>query len=67
MDKDNKCPKCKLTKLTHKHIEAHGLSGTHMSGSEHYECECGYIISVDEGTALGFKFILDKPTKLRSK
>jgi len=32
------------------HSEAHGLAGTHMSGSERYECEvCGCSVFKTEG------------------
>lgn len=55
-----KCPNCGLEKWSHVHNCAHGLSGTHMAGSERYECKCGKAIYVVEGTKLGFKFIEDK-------
>ncbi len=55
------CPKCKKeTKHSHKHRVAHGLEGTHMSGSEHYQCEeCGYIMFKPEAESQNLKFILD--------
>ena len=56
-----KCPTCnKETEHLHKHNEAHGISGTHMSGSERYECvECGYSMGKVESEKQGLKFVLD--------
>lgn len=55
------CPNCqRLTDATHMHDEAHGIAGTHMDGSERYECvECGYRMCKIEGEKQGLKFILD--------
>ena len=38
------CPECKkMTEHTYLHNTAHGIPGTHMVGSERYECnECSY-------------------------
>lgn len=55
------CPKCKEeTEHSHKHDEAHGISGTHMDGSERYECKkCGHAMYKTEGEKQDLKFILD--------
>lgn len=55
------CPKCeKETNHTHKHSCAHGLSGTHMAGSENYECkECGHTLYKTDGEAQGLRYVLD--------
>ena len=61
-----KCPDCDNTDLRHLHDAAHGIPETHMVGSERYECKCGKTIHCAEGTALGFKFILDGDQKGQS-
>ena len=55
------CPKCKKQTLKHLHNTAHGIPGTHMAGSERFECPCGFYAS-DEETANknGLQFILDR-------
>ena len=55
------CPKCKtLTEANHMHNAAHGIEGTHMDGSERYECvDCGYAMYKIEGEKQGLKFALD--------
>ncbi len=53
------CPDCGGTDLAHLHNEAHGLSGTHMVGSERFECECGKVVYSTEGIPLGFAFEID--------
>lgn len=55
------CPNCnKETKHRHRHDCAHGIPGTHMAGSERYECvECDYTMWKEEGEKQGLKFILD--------
>jgi predicted RNA-binding Zn-ribbon protein involved in translation (DUF1610 family) len=57
-----KCPKCGNTDAPrHMHDEAHGLSGTHMAGSERFECRgCGHVLSREEAKAVGLKYVLDK-------
>ncbi len=56
-----KCPKCKKETLKHLHNEAHGISGTYMSGSERYECECGFrVASPKEGDKYKLEFFIDK-------
>ena len=56
-----KCPKCKKDTLKHLHNEAHGLAGTHMDGSERYECECGfYVGNAEKGKEFNLKFFIDK-------
>lgn len=59
-DDPPKCPKCGGTEFRHLHDTAHGIPGTHMSGSERFECvECKYAIywREREGWQLGFKFV----------
>jgi len=55
------CENCqKETEHRHLHDEAHGISGTHMSGTERYECnECKSLIFKEEGAKRGLNFILD--------
>lgn len=55
------CPICeKETEHKHLHNAAHGLEGTHMDGSERYECiVCKYRMYKTEGEKQGLKFILD--------
>lgn len=55
------CPKCKqLVTLTHLHDTAHGVPGTHMKGTERYECPlCGWTVYRAEGEKLGLRFWLD--------
>lgn len=56
------CPKCGEHFLKHIHNCAHGISGTHMAGSERFECECGYSVFAsdkEEAEKQGLKFELD--------
>ena len=55
------CPECsKKTEHKHMHDEAHGIAGTHMAGSERYECaECGYAMMKEEAESQGLKFVCD--------
>lgn len=54
------CPKCKWTGFKHLHDAAHGIPGTHMSGSERFKCcKCGHNVYAAEGKPLGFIFQLD--------
>lgn len=55
------CPNCKCeTESHHMHNEAHGITGTHMDGSERYECvSCGYAMYKTEGENQGLRFVLD--------
>jgi len=57
-----KCPNCRReTEHRHLHDEAHGVTGTHMDGSERYECaECGYAMFPEEGERQGLRFFLDR-------
>jgi DNA-directed RNA polymerase subunit RPC12/RpoP len=56
------CPKCgKITEHDHVHNEAYGIAGTHMAGSERYECrECGHALYAEEGSLQGLDYVLDK-------
>lgn len=57
---DTKCPGCGGINWTHWHDAAHGIAGTHMSGTERFECQgCGKVVYKREGTALGLRFVLD--------
>ena len=54
------CPKCKKDTLKHRHDCAYGFSGTHMSGTERFECPCGFSCwDAYEGEKLGLIFTLD--------
>lgn len=55
------CNHCqKETEHKHLHDAAHGIEGTHMSGSERYTCSvCKLSIFAEEGRKRGLKFVLD--------
>jgi len=54
------CPDCKKETLKHYHSLAHGLPGTHIAGSEHYKCECGYFCADKKKAEKdGLEFYLD--------
>ncbi len=55
------CPKCQTeTEHEHLHNAAHGIPGTHMAGSERYECiKCGYVMRKEEAEAQNLKFVCD--------
>lgn len=55
------CPKCKK-KTGHKHLRdaAHGISATHIAGSERFEClKCGYAMLKEEAEKQGLIFCSD--------
>jgi predicted nucleic-acid-binding Zn-ribbon protein len=56
-----KCPKCSYTcEFKHLHDAAHGIEGTHMAGSERFQCtQCGHSVFHSDAAASNFKFILD--------
>ena len=57
------CCKCNVElkeKVRHLHDCAHGIPETHMSGSERFECCCGYVLTKEEAISAGFKYVLDK-------
>jgi hypothetical protein len=56
-----KCPHCGYTcEFRHMHDAAHGIEGTHMVGSERFECsQCGHSVSLHSPGAERFTFILD--------
>lgn len=60
-----KCPKCSYTNLfRHMHDEAHGIEGTHMAGTERFECSsCGHKVFYTDAAASNFNFILDGKRK----
>lgn len=55
-----KCPKCGYTcEFRHMHDTAHGIEGTHMSGSERFECsQCRHNVFAGDDNPQ-FTFILD--------
>jgi DNA-directed RNA polymerase subunit RPC12/RpoP len=55
------CPLCGHTiQFKHMHDAAHGLEGTHMVGSERFECpQCGHNVFCDSKGAEKFTFIFD--------
>lgn len=58
-----KCDGCgNRTDHKHLHDEAHGISGTHMSGSERFVCKlCGHHTFAKDGDRNpDFKFLFDK-------
>ncbi len=61
MSTENKnCPACGKETLSHKHSTAHGIPGTHMAGSEHFTCPCGfYVGSKEYAEKHGLTFVLD--------
>lgn len=56
-----KCRQCNdVTEHTHMHNAAHGIPGTHMSGSERFVCSvCGCTTHADNNPG-DFIFVLDK-------
>lgn len=55
------CPSCRENKLRHVHDCVHGIPGTHMEGSERFECECGFCVSdKDDAAKYNLIFIMDK-------
>lgn len=55
------CPRCDA-QTSHKHLHdaPHGIPGTHMAGTERYQCEvCGHAIFAAEGEQMGLAFELD--------
>jgi predicted nucleic-acid-binding Zn-ribbon protein len=56
-----KCPRCEYTcEFRHMHDTAHGIEGTHMSGSERFTCtQCGNSVFHTDEAAKSFTFILD--------
>lgn len=55
---------CGNETLRHMHNAAHGIPGTHMSGSERFECECGfYVGNWEDAEKLGLNFVLDTKEK----
>lgn len=54
------CPNCGSQEYSRLHDLAHGIPGTHMSGSERYHCDsCGRNIHAEEGKKLGLPFIYE--------
>lgn len=58
------CPQCKKeTVHRHMHDTAHDIAGTHMSGTERFECTvCNHAIFAydEEAKQPSLKFVLDK-------
>jgi len=58
------CPKCNNPTLRHMHDTAYDLCGSHMDGTERFECQCGFYCSdAIDGEKFGLKFTLDIPTQ----
>lgn len=55
------CPACKAdTTFRHMHDCAHGITETHMAGSERYICvKCNHTFYKHEGEKHGFIFNID--------
>jgi hypothetical protein len=56
------CTSCEQT-TTHNHLHnaAHGIEGSHMAGSERFECQkCGKMTYSHDLGADRFNFALDK-------
>ena len=60
----NTCPQCNKT-LRHLHDTAYGIEGTHMAGTERFECDCGFRCWHDSAEAkeMGIRFTLDRTSK----
>lgn len=58
------CPGCEqITEHRPVHDSAHGIPGTHMAGSERFECTaCGHATHACDPEAGRFNFTLDKVT-----
>jgi hypothetical protein len=55
------CPKCKNQTLKHLHDSAYGIEGTHMAGTERFECDCGFSCwDAIDGEEFGLTFVLDE-------
>ena len=59
------CQQCKANApIRHLHNTAHGIEGTHMDGSERFECSaCGYTLTRMEANARGLQYVLDVEAK----
>jgi len=57
------CHTCgQLREFRHLHDRPHGIPGTHMAGSERFECTvCGETYTVGDGAPFPLNFILDTP------
>lgn len=54
------CGNC--TPHRHLHDLAHGIHGTHMAGSERFQCiECSHNVLHHDHNAANFPFIFDVP------
>ena len=54
------CPNCKSNDMKHEHDTAHGIAGTHITGSERFTCSCGlYIDNKGDAEKLGLTFTVD--------
>lgn len=61
MTMQHHCLTCqKVTSHWHLHDTAHGIRGTHMAGSERFECRsCGRNTFAHQPGAEAFPFVLD--------
>lgn len=58
------CPTCRTeTEFRHLHDTVHGIKGTHMDGSERFECvRCGFVVwTQDSHDFPNLRFVLDSP------
>ena len=55
------CPKCrKPARWRHLHDAAHGLVGTHLAGSERYECQnCHHDLYRAAGIQIGLTYVYE--------
>ncbi len=60
-----KCTDCgNFVPHRHMHDCAHGIAGTHMAGSERFECSlCGHRTHANQPGADLFPFVLDVPPR----
>ena len=58
------CPYCDSTKgFRHLANTAHGIPGTHMAGSERFECKgCDKRLAREDAENIGFEYVIDDPT-----
>lgn len=56
------CSSCgERREFRHMHDTAHGIAGTHMAGSERFECSvCGTTYYAADGAPFPLKFIFDE-------
>lgn len=57
------CATCgQMRPFRHLHQTAHGIPGTHMAGTERFECAaCGESYGPADGPPFPLRFVLDTP------